>query len=121
VTTDRRATGAEGESLAANYLTRRGWTVLARNWRCRTGEIDLVARDPDGAMVICEVKCRTGDGYGDPLESITDAKLARLRALAAEWRRSQDGREGPLRIDAIGVRQFRDGTSRVTHVQGIGA
>ena len=50
-----------------------------------------------------------------------DAKLARLRALAAEWRRSQDGREGPLRIDAIGVRQFRDGTSRVTHVQGIGA
>ena len=60
---DRRETGASGEALAAAYLTARGWTVLARNWRCRTGEIDIIARDPDGVMVVCEVKTRRGLGY----------------------------------------------------------
>ena len=113
---DRRETGASGEALAAAYLIARGWTVLARNWRCRTGEIDIIARDPDGVMVVCEVKTRRGLGYGDPLESITYAKVRRLRELAMEWVRSQEERVGPVRLDAVGVLVDARGLSSVRHV-----
>lgn len=117
----RRATGAGGEDLAAAYLTRKGWTVLARNWRCRSGELDIIARDPDGVLVVCEVKARRGRGYGDPLESITHAKLARLRRLTAEWLHDQPDAVGRVRLDAIGIVVGPDGTSQVNHVEGIGA
>ena len=90
--------------------------MLARNWRCRTGEIDIIARDPDGVMVVCEVKTRRGLGYGDPLESITYAKVRRLRELAMEWVRSQEERVGPVRLDAVGVLVDARGLSSVRHV-----
>ena len=105
--------------MAAVWLQRRGWVILARNWRCREGEVDLVARDPDGASVVIEVKCRRGDGFGDPLESITYAKVRRLRRLAAAWASAQEGSVGLLRVDAVGVRTYADGTSAVTHVRGL--
>ncbi len=115
----RRATGVAGEDLAAAYLTRRGWTVLARNWRCRSGEIDIIARDPDGVLVVCEVKARRGRGYGDPLEAITYAKVRRLRRLAAEWLHEQPDAVGAVRLDAIGILVGADGRSEVNHVRGI--
>lgn len=121
MTDARRKTGASGEELAAHYLTRRGWTVVARNWRCPSGEIDLIARDPDGFAVLVEVKCRRGLGFGDPLEAITYDKVRRLRRLAAEWLASLDHAVPFVRLDAVGVLTFPDGTSRVTHVRGIGA
>ncbi len=117
----RQQTGVSGEDLAAAFLERRGWLVLARNWRCRYGEIDLIARDPDGALVVCEVKTRRGLGYGDPLEALTRAKVARLRRLTAEWLHAQDSAVGVVRMDAIGVLMRPDGTATVTHVRGIGA
>lgn len=119
MTDERRATGSGGEDLAAAYLQLRGWLVLERNWRCRLGEIDLVARDPDGVVVVCEVKCRRGDGFGDPLEAITRDKVLRLRRLAVAWAAEQTGPVGPLRLDAVGVRTHADGTSTVRHVRGI--
>lgn len=119
MTNERRATGSGGEDLAAALLQRRGWTILARNWRCREGEIDIIARDPDGVVVVCEVKCRRGDGYGDPLEAITHDKVRRLRRLAAAWVVAQPGPVGRLRLDAVGVRVHPDGTSSVSHVRGI--
>jgi len=113
---DRRDTGVRGEELAATYLTARGWTLLARNWRCRSGEIDIIARDPDGVLVVCELRPRRGLGYGDPLEAITYAKVKRLRGLAMEWVRSQEFRVGPVRLDAVGVLVGPDGLCRVRHV-----
>ena len=62
--------------------------ILDRNWRCRLGEIDIVAMEVEGAdrsLVFCEVKCRTGLGFGPPLEAITYAKVRKLRRLAGEW------------------------------------
>ncbi len=115
----RRATGASGEDLVAGYLERKGWTVVARNWRCRVGEIDLVARDPDGVFVVCEVKARRGHGFGEPLEAITYAKVRRLRELAACWAREQPGGVPALRVDALGVLWHADGTASVQHVRGI--
>ena len=76
--------GARGEELAAAWYTGRGYTVLARNWRCREGELDLVlARS--GSVVFCEVKTRTGSGFGIPAEAVTGEKQRRLRRLATRW------------------------------------
>jgi putative endonuclease len=115
----RRATGRSGEDRAANYLVAQGWRVLARNWRCRNGELDIIAWDPDGVLVVCEVKTRRGLGYGDPLEAITYAKVRKLRELTAEWLRSSDVRIPRVRLDAIGLVLHRDGAAEVTHVRGI--
>ena len=69
----RQALGAYGEELAARHLRERGLVVLDRNWRCPLGEIDLVLRDGD-TLVVCEVKTRSGVGYGTPHEAVTPAK-----------------------------------------------
>lgn len=119
MTDERQRTGAQGEDLAARYLEQRGWTVLARNWRCAEGEIDLILRDPDGVTVVCEVKARRGRGFGDPLQAITWAKARRLRRLASAWARAQGEPVAALRVDAVGILWHPDGTAGVAHVQGI--
>lgn len=131
----KQRVGHRGEDLAVAELEALGWQVLARNWRCRAGELDIIARDPTGdqpTVVFCEVKCRTGLGYGDPLESITWAKLRKLRQLAAEWLAAEEGqaatalagqqhhRSAGVRIDAIGVTLLPGREPRLTHVRGIG-
>lgn len=99
----RRQTGASGEDLAAAWLERQGWRILARNWRCRSGELDIIATDPDGVLVVCEVKTRRGLGFGHPLEAVVYAKAARLRRLTSEWLGEQGMPYFRVRIDAIGV------------------
>ena len=94
--------GRQGEDLAADYLVEQGYSIIERNWRCRQGEIDVVA-ERDGITVFVEVKTRSGLRYGHPFEAITIAKLARLRRLAAAWCESADSRRRQIRIDAIGV------------------
>ena len=105
--------------MVAAYLQRRGWRVLARNWRCRLGEIDLVARDPDGVAVVCEVKARTGLGFGDPLEAITYAKRQRLRQLATSWRRASGLAVSSLRVDAVGILMLPGSAPLIRHVRGV--
>ena len=71
--------GKRGEDLAADYLAGAGVVVLSRNWRCRDGELDLVATDGE-RLIVCEVKTRSGTGYGEPSEGVTPAKAARRPA-----------------------------------------
>lgn len=78
-----------------------------------------MARDPEGVVAVCEVKCRRGDGFGDPLEAITYDKVRRLRRLAAAWAAAQEVPVGRLRLDAIGIRTYADATSTITHVRGV--
>ncbi len=78
------AVGKYGEALAAGRLAADGLVVLDTNWRCREGEIDLVARDGD-ALVVVEVKTRSGAGYGGAAGAVTPAKQRRLRRLAVRW------------------------------------
>ncbi|WP_232549720.1 YraN family protein [Propioniciclava soli] len=119
MTDERMTVGRRGEDLVAAHLERRGWCVLARNWRCAEGEIDLVATDPAGVAVVCEVKTRRGLGYGSPLEAVTWAKARRLRRLAAAWARAQGVGLGGLRVDAFGVLVHPDGTASIQHVSGV--
>lgn len=118
----RRELGQAGESLAADHLRGLGWQVLARNWRCRAGELDIIAWDPTppGCVVFCEVKCRRGVGFGPPLEAITAAKLAKLRELALRWLREQSRPVPGFRIDGIGVLLQPGREPELTHIRAIG-
>ncbi len=118
---DRRAAlGRYGEDLAARYLRDLGMEVLARNWRCEHGEIDLVALD-DGCLVICEVKTRRGTGFGEPVEAVTVAKALRLRRLAAAYAREHPVPARGLRVDVVGVLCRPGRPVEVRHVVGVGS
>jgi putative endonuclease len=104
----RRSVGRSGEGLAAAWYEDHGYKVLARNWRCRRGEVDLIARQA-GVVVFCEVKARTSAAFGLPAEAVGPVKQARLRRLAALWfaeqARSAGGRRvgGRARFDVASV------------------
>ena len=68
----------------ASWYEARGYEVLIRNWRCREGELDLVLRE-GRKFVFCEVKTRTTDAFGAPVEAVTRSKQMRVRRLAARW------------------------------------
>jgi putative endonuclease len=113
--------GARGERLAAEHLTRLGFTLLDRNWRASRGELDLVLREED-EIVVAEVKTRAGTAYGHPFEAVTAAKLARLRRLAGEWCAAHPELAGPrprVRIDVVAVIAPRDGAPIVEHLRGV--
>jgi putative endonuclease len=115
----RRELGRFGEAYAARHLTERGMVVLDRNWRCRDGEIDLVLRD-GGVLVVCEVKTRSSEAFGSPLEGVTERKAARLRRLAAHWLTEHDLRPPHVRIDLVGVLVAEGRSPVVEHVCGVG-
>jgi len=103
LTQARRALGASGERLAADWYERNGYQVVARNWRCRDGELDLVVRR-GRAFVFCEVKTRTSAAFGAPVEAVTRQKQVRLRHLAARWLDDHAGiRATEIRFDVASV------------------
>lgn len=115
---DRQQLGQAGEDAAARHLARQGMQVIARNWRCRYGEIDIIARD-GSVLVFCEVKTRRGIGFGAPLAAVTPRKVARIRRLIALWLVETGGHRGPVRLDAVGLLQHPDGHLDIEHVRGV--
>jgi putative endonuclease len=102
VTQARRALGARGEEAVAAWYEARGYHVVARNWRCPAGELDLIARR-GSTVVFCEVKTRSSAAFGAPAEAVTRRKQLRLRQLALAW---LDGAGAPardLRFDVASV------------------
>jgi putative endonuclease len=120
-TMTRAELGAFGEQLAVDHLQALGLVILARNWRCRYGELDVIAADTASrTAVFVEVKTRTGDGFGGLAEAVPPQKVRRLRRLTSLWLAGQDTRWAAVRIDVIGVRIGRCRTPEITHVQGVG-
>ncbi len=113
-----RALGAYGERVAARHLAGLGMVVLDRNWRCPSGEIDLVLREGD-VLVVCEVKTRTSDVCGSPHEAVTPAKLDRLKRLALLWAEAHGVRPADTRIDLVAVHRPPRGSAEVDHVRGL--
>ena len=109
--------GSRGEAIAATYLTDAGLRVLDRNWRCRDGELDIVARD-GAAIVFCEVKTRRATGFGHPVEAVPEVKRRRLRTLAQRWLAAHDEHAPDLRFDVVGVLVRPTGPAVVTHLRG---
>jgi putative endonuclease len=113
------ALGRQGEQLAADYLQRAGYRVLARNWRCTEGEIDIVIADRR-TLVAVEVKTRSGTGYGTPLEAVTRKKRSRLRRLAVQWVVAHGVLFDEVRVDVVAVLSDGQGGFTVEHVKGVG-
>ena len=102
MTAGRRALGARGERLAAQWYERNGHEVLDRNWRCREGELDIVARCGD-TIVFIEVKTRSSTAYGSPAAAVGAAKQRRIRRLAVLWLRDRGLHAVDLRFDVVAV------------------
>ncbi|WP_445169645.1 YraN family protein [Mycolicibacterium sp. Dal123E01] len=118
-TLTRNQLGALGEQLAVEHLLAQGLQILARNWRCRYGELDVIATAPDRTVVFVEVKTRTGDGFGGWEYAVTPAKVRRIRRLAGLWLAGQDERWAAIRIDVIGIRIGRQRTPEITHLRAV--
>lgn len=112
--------GKAGEERAARYLASIGYDILARNWRCPEGEIDIVA-SRGSRLAVVEVKTRTGTAYGHPLEAVDDRKLRRLWRLGTAWMRDHPAavRGRSLRIDAIALTGPDPATGRLEHLEDL--
>jgi len=95
--------GKSGEALVAEFLIKKGYSIIDRNWRIKGGEIDLVASTSDNVIVFIEVKTRSSEIFGHPLEAINEAKQARLMRLALAWLLANKKWNNPYRIDCAAV------------------
>lgn len=114
---DRRALGARGEQAAADWYVDAGYRILDRNWRVREGELDLVLLAPDASVVFCEVKTRSSDRFGAPVEAVTSTKQRRIRTLAAQWLAAHPGVGTGVRFDVASVLVVGDGAVEIDVVQ----
>jgi putative endonuclease len=97
----RQTLGRWGEDQAIQHLRSRGCPIVARNWRCAAGEVDVIVQDGD-CLAFVEVRTRRGRAYGSPEESITPKKLARMVAVAQSYVYEQ-GWEGDWRLDVVAI------------------
>lgn len=104
----RARLGDRGELIAERFLAGRGYGILARKFRCREGEIDLVCRDGD-TLAFVEVKTRRGSAFGAPEEAVTEAKLARLQSACYRYLAEQATDDQPWRIDVVAIEMDRSG------------
>ncbi|QYK61594.1 MULTISPECIES: YraN family protein [Paenibacillus] len=108
----RKAKGAMGEEAAALFLENLGYRIIERNWRCRSGEIDLIAKQ-EHILVFIEVRSRSSSKYGTPAESVTARKIAQVRQTAAVYLHMNGIGEAPIRFDMISA-QLTDEKAVVT-------
>jgi putative endonuclease len=94
--------GHAGEAAALGYLKEQGFRILARDWRNRLGQIDIVAEDGE-TLVLVEVKARRGTSFGLPQEAVDARKQRKLRTLLEVYRTQTHRREQPCRIDVLGL------------------
>ena len=110
-----RSAGNAGEAEAARYLRKQGYTLLASQWRCRFGELDLVARDRRGTLCIVEVKLRSVGSIALPREFVDSRKQQRLRS-AAELYLASGGLDAPVRFDVAEVYD-EGGSLRIEYIE----
>jgi putative endonuclease len=95
--------GKSGEDLACRELERRGYAIVARRYRRRGGELDIIARDGP-TLVFVEVKARGGRAYGDAAEAVTRVKRRRIAALAVDYMMRHHLADCPCRFDVVAIR-----------------
>ena len=112
---NRREIGSHYEDIAAEYLEKQGYVILQRNYRAgRHGELDIIAEDPAGLLVICECRYRRKTGYGDPLESVNMAKQRQIcRTTLYYYKEHGYGIDHACRFDVIAV----SGDGSLSHIK----
>ncbi|TFE25027.1 YraN family protein [Cohnella luojiensis] len=115
----RVATGRAGEDAAAEHLLQLGYIVVERNWRCRSGEIDLVAQDGE-TLVIVEVRSRTNPTrFGSAVEAITPRKCRQVRELATIYLKHGKAEPHSVRFDVVAVTFQQEGiVAEIKHLKG---
>ena len=112
---ERKKRGNKGEDAVAGYLRRRGYRILERQYRCRYGEIDLIARSLDGTLCFVEVKTRASSRFSRPCEAVTPAKQQRLR-MTAQYYLAYTGEDCPCRFDVAEVYPALDGEMTINYI-----
>jgi putative endonuclease len=114
---DKRGVGTLGEDLAANFLTSRGFSILERNFRCKGGEVDIVARDrQDRSLVFVEVKTRRDLSFGVPQLAVTPFKQRQISKAALTWLARKRLQDSTARFDVIAILLSDDGKHRIEHI-----
>jgi len=111
----RKQTGRQGEDIAAAYFAERGYTIVERNWRCATGELDIIMTEED-TLVFVEVRTRKGPNFGSAEESVTITKQAKLIELAQTYLQEADVPHRAWRIDVAAI-HLGPGLPRVNHIE----
>lgn len=111
---DRRQLGVRGEDAACAYLERVGLVVAERNWRCRTGEVDIIAWD-GATLVLCEVKTRRSTAAGTPEEAVSPTKQRRIARLARAYLAGVRREPEQVRFDVVSIRVLSDDRALLRH------
>lgn len=101
-----QAIGNLGEKIACNYLMKKGFLIINRNYRSKTGEIDIIAKSKN-TLVFVEVKTKIGDVKGKPYEHVTKSKLAKFKRAVQAYLISYKI-ESPIRLDVVSIQLFED-------------
>lgn len=114
--------GATGEEIAVDYLVSQGYVVFDRNWRSKSGEIDIIASEKFNSqdeLIFIEVKTRSSRDYGDPIEAITATKYLRMYRLALEWLNENSASREAWRLDVISIVISRAQEIEIDHLKRV--
>ena len=116
--TGNKGTGILGEEIATNFLTARAYRILERNFRCKGGEVDIIARDPDDkSLVFIEVKARRGLTYGVPQLAVTTFKQRQISKAALTWLSKNHLHDTNARFDVIAILLHTDVAHNIEHIK----
>lgn len=118
VSTDNRSTGLKGEEIAANFLIAHGFRIIERNFRCKGGEVDIIAREAgSGDLVFVEVKARRGLSYGVPQLAVTGFKQRQISKAALTWLSKNRLHNAIARFDVIAILLHTGGAHQIEHIK----
>jgi putative endonuclease len=122
VQNSKQILGATGEEIAVDYLVSQGYVVFDRNWRSKSGEIDIIASEKFNSqdeLIFIEVKTRSSRDYGDPIEAITATKYLRMYRLALEWLSENSASREAWRLDVISIVISRAQEIEIDHLKRV--
>lgn len=115
MTIERQRLGLRGEQIGATFLEKLGYAILARNYRCRLGEVDIIAKDGK-TLVFIEVKTRVDNAFGSPAAAVTLKKQRQIARTAQHYLAKHGLFETPARFDVIAIVTANGGSHQIEHI-----
>jgi putative endonuclease len=114
---DRKLLGRWGEKRCERFLRRKGFAIIARNFACKLGEIDLIATDNAGSIIFVEVRTRADESFAEAHRTVTPKKRARIVRTAQYFLKTYKVKDRPLRFDVVAVVLGRKGRPQIRHYE----